>query len=111
MRNGSDYAYFLGCFGDNNGLKMGTGYAVCEIVAAGHKYVGTWKRYKPVGKKTGVEEGKICFSNSVQLPDDDTDDKHTLDCWVPSASDFENLEVDAGQLSLVGTMKQRGWEF
>lgn len=111
MRNGSDYAYFVGCFGDGNGLKMGTGYAVCEIVANGHKYVGTWKRYKPVGVPEGGEDGKICFSQNTTLPANDTDKKHVIECYVPKATDWASMEVDDAQLSVIGDMMQYGWEF
>ena len=111
MRNGTDYAYFVGCFGDGNGLKMGTGYAVCEIVAKGHKYVGTWKRYKAVGKATGKDEGKICFTNDTTQPDDDTDTKHVLGCWVPAVGDWTDPSTQGAQLQIISDMTTYGWEF
>ncbi len=107
MQNGTDYAYFLGCFGDGVGLKKGTGYAVCEIVSTktGHKYVGTWKRYKAISNE------QICFTSSAALPTGDSDTKHTLGCYVPLASEIENANDVNGQLDVVASMETRGWEF
>lgn len=50
MREGTNYLHVVGAFGDGDGLKAGTGYAVIELVNvdAGVKAVGTWERYKPV---------------------------------------------------------------
>jgi prepilin-type N-terminal cleavage/methylation domain-containing protein len=110
MLNGSDYAYFVGCFGDNNGLKQGTGYAVCEIVGKGHKYVGTWSRYKPINNDNG-ESAQVCFTSSTEKPTNDTDLRHTFGCFVPDKSTIEAMDDQDGQLDIIGTMKTYGWEF
>jgi len=105
MQNGSDYAYFLGCFGDGNGLKMGTGYAVCEIVSTttGHKYVGTWKRWKP------VYDAQVCFSTDMTSVDSDL--KHTKGCWVPEADIDGTLKTQAQLDELLLNLQKTGWEF
>ena len=107
MRNGSSYAYFVGCFGDGHGLKMGTGYAVCEIVADGHKYVGTWKRYKPVSDASG-NDSLVCFTKDVDATLAST---KQLGCVVPDKNSIDNAADSSGELDVVGTMKQYGWEF
>ena len=116
MHNGADYAYFLGCFSDGNGFKVGTGYAVCEIVSTttGHKYVGTWKRYKPLANN------QIFFTTS-DADVGDNDPKHTIGCWVPEqatlsaavspASTPDGKSADEALLDMIGTMETRGWEF
>lgn len=111
LQNDTEYAYFLGCFGDNNGLKAGTGYAVCEIVAKGHKYVGTWSRYKAL---TGVNAlNQLFFTSAPDKADpDDPDPKHTAGCWVPTVADFKAAaDGGNGQLDIIATMITRGWEF
>ena len=104
--NGADYAYFAGCFGDGNGLKKGTGYAVAEIVLNGHKYVGTWKRYKP------VSDNQICFTSSSSKLDD-TKTK-TLGCYIPDHTYLTGTgakDNGSGGLTVVDTMVKWGWEF
>lgn len=109
MYNGTDYAYFLGCFGDGNGLKLGTGYAVCEIVSpsTGHKYVGTWKRYKPVADE------QVWFTSDTAKPNVGDDDKYTYGCYVPPKTDFPTLgnPTADGTMSVINDMIQFGWEF
>ena len=109
MRNGTDYAYFVGCFGDGNGLKMGTGYAVCEIVSAstGHKYVGTWKRYKPVSAEDG-NDVPVCFTSKI---DTNLQGTKQLGCFVPDKNSIETAEDQDGKLNIIGTMETYGWEF
>lgn len=102
MLNGSDYAYFTGCFGDGNGLKKGTGYAVCEILKDGHKYVGTWKRYKP------VSDDQICFTSNTDTPDNNT---KTYGCYVPTSAEIAQAKDADGQLDIIGTMANFDWEF
>ena len=112
MYNGSDYAYFIGCFGDGNGLAAGTGYAVCEIVSlsTNHKYVGTWRRYKSVS----TDNSQICFTsdkNASSAPDGDL--KHLPGCYVPIYTDFPALGADngSGGMTVIDEMIDRGWEF
>ena len=105
LLNGADYAYFVGCFGDGNGLKKGTGYAVAEIVLKGHKYVGTWKRYKP------ASDVQLCFTSSTSL--DETKTK-TLGCYVPEGDYLAGTgatDNGSGGLTVVDTMTKWGWEF
>ena len=111
LNNGTDYAYFLGCFGDGNGLKAGTGYAVCEIVAKGHKYVGTWRRYKALSGANAVNQ--LFFTSDTKLADpNDPDQKHTAGCYVPDSETMAGARDDGtGTLDVIGTMTARGWEF
>lgn len=100
----NNMSYAIGCFGDGNGLKMGTGYAVCELVYPKKKYIGVWKRYAPEDD-----------SKTVRF-----DVAGTLDgnCYVPKATDFDddvaiqgadgNTEVIP---SLVRGMALKGWDF
>ena len=106
VTNGS---YVVGCFGDG-GLKPGTGYAVCELNYSGanKKYIGTWKRYKPVSDDAGA----ITFStdNSAYK----TTGK-TLNCYVPTstqfASDLTTAITTTDKPALVKAMELAGWEF
>ena len=107
MRNGANYAYIVGCFGDGNGLKMGTGYAVCEIVAAGHKYVGTWKRYKPVSDANG-NDSQVCFTSTI---DANLPGTKQLGCYVPVVGSFTNAQDVNGKLDIIDDMDDYGWEF
>lgn len=112
MKNASDYAYFLGCFGDGNGLPRGTGYAVCEIVLKGHKYVGTWKRYKPVSDpdSSSDEDPMLCFTTDSN-PLDASDPKSTKGCAVPLKSVIDSAASEDGNLSIIQNMVDYGWEF
>ena len=99
----SGSSYVIGCFGDGNGLKAGTGYAVCELTYPRKKYLGTWKRYKPA--TTNVVVGVLQYQSS-----DPTD---TEGCYVPSADDFEtdytaNATTEPAEIT---RMKTNGWEF
>lgn len=103
MLNGSDYVYVVGCFGDGNGLKRGTGYAVCEIVLKGHKYVGTWKRYKP------ASDVQLCFTSSADKVANTT---KTAGCYVPEVALFTAAkDSNAGKLDVINTMETYEWEF
>jgi len=111
MKNGSDYAYFLGCFGDGNGLPKGTGYAVCEIVMKNHKYVGTWKRYKPVSDPNKTEDQQLWFTSSETVPDG-MEDKDTLGCYVPLQTEITAADDQGdGKLDIIAKLVKRGWEF
>ena len=100
-------SYAIGCFGDGNGLKAGTGYAVCELnfPDAGRKLIGTWKRYKSYNDKAGA----IVFSHTAD-PDDETG--KVIDCYIPNYSDVKDIstaeDVDD---KIVAPMKNAGWEF
>lgn len=112
MKNGSDYVYFLGCFGDGNGLPKGTGYAVCEIVLKGHKYVGTWKRYKPVSDPSDTTgEDQMLFFTTDATAVDASDTKSTLGCSIPQKSVIDAATSDEGNLSIIQNMVDVGWEF
>ncbi len=103
-------SYVVGCFGDGKGFKPGTGYAVCELnfTKARKKYIGTWKRYK----SQNDEAGSIVF-NSANVTDSNG---KPIDCFVPSASDFETTHVPAadsgtGEPAIIALMRAQGWEF
>ena len=112
MKNGADYAYFVGCFGDGEGLKAGTGYAVCEIVCSsqGRKYIGTWKRYKPYGTSGGQS---TCSSDTTPAAGTSASEGITVNCYVPD--DLKQATWAGGtggqMLTLVSGMKNYGWEF
>ena len=102
-------SYVVACFGDGNGLKSGTGYAVCELnfTKSGKKYIGTWKRYKPVDDN----EGALHFN-----PDNAFDAKgKPVDCYIPSAQDFASdtdvTTSTTGEPTFVQNMRASGWEF
>lgn len=99
-----NFAYVIGCFGDGNGLKAGTGYAVCELnfTKAGKKYIGTWKRYKPT-----TDTGMLRFGTSA------SGDGTKLDyCYVPDAESFEpDNDTRTGKPEIITNMEKSGWEF
>lgn len=102
----NNFAYVIACFGDGNGLKAGTGYAVCELnfTKAQKKYIGTWKRYKP----TSDESGALRFGSTASQ-----DGQKKLDyCYIPKATDFHpEQETGVGEPSVITSMKKSGWEF
>ncbi len=110
-------SYVIGCFGDGNGLKAGTGYAVCEInfkdatktegegdtattkqTSAARKYLGIWKKYKT------DDSGAIRF-NSISTA-------NAYGCLVPdrSAANAEATDVNDDP-QLIKLMRTAGWEF
>ena len=103
-------SYVIACFGDGNGLKAGTGYAVCELnfTAAGKKYIGTWKRYKPQNDQAG----SILFNSANAIS---SNTGKPIDCFVPSAADFAQTHLTQasqnGEPPLIDLMRQQGWEF
>ena len=122
MYNGSaEYVYAVGCFGDGYGLPKGTGYAVCEINMNGHKYVGTWRRYKPVANA----DVQICFTSTDSSASPDGDLKKTAGCYMPQESQFQQASSGSSSSgtggqggannatidTLIAGMVARGWEF
>lgn len=113
VANGSTYCYVLGCFGDNNGLPEGTGYAVCEINvkdAQGNvfKQIGTWKRYK------AATDGQITFGTiTTASTQPDIDKKSSTFCAIPDATTYfaTAATTTAGKLDMVADMESYGWEF
>ena len=106
IKNGADYIYALGVFGDGNGLKLGTGYAVCEInlPSAGRKYVGTWKRYKPVC------DARVHFTD-ITDPVHSDDEKSTVGCPL-SPNLRANISAEDGEEpTVISDMRAFGWEF
>ncbi len=100
-------SYAIGCFGDGNGLKTGTGYAVCELnfPLAGRKLIGTWKRYKSYND----EAGSIVFTDTDQNVDSDTG--KVLDCYVPKYDDVKDIATSEEVDNIVNSMVGAGWEF
>jgi len=112
LRNGTDYIYAIGVFGDGNGLKLGTGYAVCEInlPSIGRKYVGTWKRYK------AIEDTITHFTTNDSSIDDDP--KHTPGCCLKeelmsdiTAGKTADGKDDGKEPTVISLMRAVGWEF
>lgn len=106
----NNMSYVIGCFGDGNGLKAGTGYAVCELNFTGRqkKYIGTWKRYKPVKDSAGA----IQFTHNNAL---DVDGTKCSNCFIPTPtqikSDADAAVTTTGEPSVIGFMRTCGWEF
>lgn len=99
-------SYVVACFGDGNGLKAGTGYAVCELnfTKAQKKYIGTWKRYKSVDD----DAGQIQFGSTSA---EDAATKLSY-CYIPSAEDFKpEDETGKDEPSIIKNMRKSGWEF
>ena len=99
-------SYVVACFGDGNGLKAGTGYAVCELnfTKAQKKYIGTWKRYKSVDD----DAGQIQFGSTAA---EDAATKLSY-CYIPSAEDFKpEDETAVGEPTIIQNMRRSGWEF
>lgn len=104
MCNGTDYAYFIGCFGDGDGLPVGTGYAVCEISmpSIGRRYMGTWRCYMQ------HSDMQVCFTTSTQ---EEGVPWRILGCYVPDKASFETMTEENGALEVIGEMKKGGWDF
>lgn len=113
VANAASYCYAIGCFGDNNGLAEGTGYAVCEISVKGsdgsvHKRIGTWKRYK------AATNGQLAFKTITSgTTKPEVDKKSSVFCPIPDMSLFASTgaEVSGGKLKMVEYMESYGWEF
>jgi prepilin-type N-terminal cleavage/methylation domain-containing protein len=102
----NNQSYVIACFGDGSGLKAGTGYAVCELnyTKAQKKYIGTWKRYKPVNDAAGaIQFGSTASSNGEELDY----------CYIPAPTDFDWDAAAAadGEPDEVKAMRKSGWEF
>lgn len=104
--NTNTASYVIACFGNGNGLKAGTGYAVCELnfPLASRKMIGTWKRYKSYNDQAGA----IGFTND-DTPDDDSG--KVLDCYVPPYDELEAATTESAVNNIVGAMTGAGWEF
>lgn len=112
----NNMSYVIACFGDGNGLKAGTGYAVCELNFTGiqKKYIGTWKRYKPVKDSSGA----IVFTNNNVA---DVDGTKYSNCFIPTPAQIQSVVTPAassssgttqvGEPNVVTWMKNAGWEF
>ena len=102
----NNFAYVIACFGDGNGLKAGTGYAVCELnfTSANKKYIGTWKRYKPVTDDGGALHFGTTAPGSTRA----------TYCYIPPASGWSALVTGAsqeGEPQIIRDMRAAGWEF
>ena len=93
----------IACFGDGDGLKVGTGYAVCEMNFKNKKYIGTWKRYKSVDD----DAGQLQFA-TTQV---DAGDKVAY-CYVPDAATYQPSSYDSDVVpQVIKDMEDAGWEF
>ena len=110
----TNIAYVVACFGEGEGLKAGTGYAVCELnyPKLKKKFVGTWKCYKPVDESNG----QIRFVTNMEDAMD-TDSGRPKACYVPTKSDYMT-DLDAGDENnsdefptQVKLMSRAGWDF
>jgi len=103
----NNLSYVVACFGDGDGLKAGTGYAVCELnfTKAQKKYIGTWKRYKPADDSAGA----IKFGTDAGT---DPSVKLTY-CYIPDASTFAQVEQTSADAvaQVIANFKNSGWEF
>ena len=109
IRGTSNTCYVVGCFGSGNGLKAGTGYAVCELnyPALGKKYIGTFKCYKPVNENTPMQFVSG-FANAW-----DSNVGRPVACYVPTSEEFitDSVDEQTHRPSQIGTMEAAGWEF
>jgi len=100
-------SYVVACFGNGDGLKAGTGYAVCELnfPLAGRKLIGTWKRYKSYND----EAGAIAFTDTdINV---DTDTGKILDCYVPKYDAIRDITTAEQVQDIINSMTGAGWEF
>lgn len=106
----SNIAYVVSCFGDGQGLKAGTGYAVCELnyPSLGKKYIGTWKCYKPVDENNGAIQFVTDMGAAI-----DTTTGRPVACYIPTKALYDaDLTITAGEEpAQVSNMKSAGWEF
>lgn len=100
----SDYWYAHGCFGDGDGLPVGTGEARIDLenVALMTKRVATWRRYRP---KDGCKE-QILFAIGDEYMGDP---KAPNRCYIPPTAELMS-EVPAVFAAALQIMRDYGWE-
>lgn len=110
----TNIAYVVACFGEGEGLKAGTGYAVCELnyPKLKKKFVGTWKCYKPVDESNGQIRFVTNYKDAM-----DEDSGRPKACYVPTKSNYMS-DLDTGDEnksdefpSQVILMSKAGWDF
>ena len=112
MREGTNYVYVVGAFGDGDGLKAGTGYAVIELVNvdAGVKAVGTWERYKPVSDPKQIVMVNAEEARKYFKCDSPEQAQRMTICWVGDTDAL--MSGDKARVEqAVEELKQAGWAF
>lgn len=127
MRGGykdNNYAYAVGVFGDGEGIKSGTGFAVVEIYNKENtdrpKMVGTFRRWRPQYRKTEckVEQLNFALAGTENVPaiagpfplGNDADSLQELadNCWIDvGLMSTNSVDINAA----IGNMRRAGWEF
>lgn len=105
------YAYAVGTFGDGDGFKAGTGYAVVEIVNPGNsvhpKIVAVWNRFKATSS-----QGPICLAvqNTAELQA--IGGKDRVDRVLPVAAEliYPNEPTEEQAKEALAAMRQIGWQ-
>jgi len=105
------YAYCVGVFGDGDGLAVGTGYAVLEILNPNTqtKIVATWERWRSVNSSAG----QITFMNADEyaMPTNPADLQRENVCWIGDIETLVTSIVEAEVRSALDNLAAAGWKF
>ena len=99
--NGDAYFWVIGCLGDGNVLRKGTGYAVAEYndPVSKRKFVAKFKQYKP--DFDGQLSLFVDDSTDIDVEDFRTRGLIYLPSWTAMTNDYNKA---------VGTMRKCGWQ-
>ncbi len=115
----NNYAYALGVFGDGEGIKSGTGYAVVEVYnksyAANPKILATFRRWRPQFRKTectvdqmGIMVAGPLTGISFPVPTSEAGKQALANgAWVDTGLMSTN---SAEVIDAIGKMRAAGWE-
>lgn len=110
------HIYCIGVFGDGDGLKAGTGYAVMEIhnPATQTKIVATWERWRPVA----TDSGQITFKSATEyaMTANPADLKKENVCWIGDLdalmADTDDITADSATVAAaLANLSAAGWSF
>ncbi len=102
------YIYAVGVFGDGNRLRMGTGYAVLQIVnpSAHIKCIETWGRYRAV--KGAQSQVPMLTAQEWTNPPTDKDNV----CWIGDVTTNGLMSPDPEKAKrALAALHEAGWVF
>jgi energy-coupling factor transporter transmembrane protein EcfT len=101
------YLHVVGVFGDGNGLKAGTGYAVLEMAnpATQTRIIAVWRRMKPALFRAK----QIIPVSAAEHPFHATEIQNQNVCWIgdPEALLSQDWEIERAELD---KLRQAGWQ-
>lgn len=93
-----------GCFGDGDGLPVGTGWAMLQLVntAVERKVIAEWERYRPMG---GCKE-QVLFAIGDEYKGDP---KAPNRCYIPPTAELMSEDPVVFEAALQ-KLRESGWE-